>query len=344
MTPVFAPSPDCARASGASSTAIPVAVISTAPASSRQLGSMVSTRIGRQGINLVDPTLVPLVRYKIAYREVGAVIYVERLWNNLLTSQALTFNLFGPFKQDLALATAVMRRLAPDLVGEDHRCALRALARPWPAAFHRRSHRLRRAAPLHHATGPQRLYRIEVKYSETPAGSPQPPGPATNPVARTPASSGMRMRQRCAMRRSSSSGVNSCSSPPARAGALSGGRLLVIAPAANTECQTAIARYRAELRSNNTAETRFQALTLEDLVTAVGSAGADTLAGRLTSVISTSIRFTAPWPRPSRRQPLADPRRLPRSHPTQTRLAAPSEPPRKFSCLTTTLRRIVGVA
>ena len=70
------------------------------------------------GINLVDLTLVPLVLHEIAYREVGAVINVERLWTNLLTSQALTFNLFGPFKQRPALATTVMRRLVPDLVGE----------------------------------------------------------------------------------------------------------------------------------------------------------------------------------------------------------------------------------
>jgi hypothetical protein len=46
------------------------------------------------------------------------VINVERLWTNLLTSQALTFNLFGPFKQRPALATAVMRRPVPNLVGE----------------------------------------------------------------------------------------------------------------------------------------------------------------------------------------------------------------------------------
>ena len=84
----------------------------------RRLGSRVSRRVGRTGVNLVDLTLIPLVRHEIAYCEVGAVIHVERLWTNLLASQALTFNLFGPFKQRPALATAVMRRLVPDLVGE----------------------------------------------------------------------------------------------------------------------------------------------------------------------------------------------------------------------------------
>jgi hypothetical protein len=66
-----------------------------------------------------------------------------------------------------------------------------------------------------------------------------------------------------------------------QAGDCDDGRLLVIAPALNTECQTAITRYRHELISDDPAETRFQALTLEDLVTAIGCAGAHTVAGRL---------------------------------------------------------------
>ena len=60
------------------------------------------------------------------------------------------------------------------------------------------------------------------------------------------------------------------------------GRLIVIAPAANAECQAAIARYRSELISDDPAETRFQTVTLEDLTTAVGAAGADTIAARVT--------------------------------------------------------------
>ena len=60
------------------------------------------------------------------------------------------------------------------------------------------------------------------------------------------------------------------------------GRLLVIAPALNTESQAAITRFRTELISDDPAETRFQALTLEDLTTGIGDAGADTIAARVT--------------------------------------------------------------
>jgi hypothetical protein len=60
------------------------------------------------------------------------------------------------------------------------------------------------------------------------------------------------------------------------------GRLLVIAPSLNAECQAAITRFRTELISDDPAETRFQALTLEDLTTAIGNAGADAIAARVT--------------------------------------------------------------
>jgi hypothetical protein len=48
------------------------------------------------------------------------------------------------------------------------------------------------------------------------------------------------------------------------------------------QCQAAIARYRAELVSDDTGETRFQAVTLEDLTSAVGATGADTIAALVT--------------------------------------------------------------
>jgi hypothetical protein len=80
---------------------------------------MVSSRVGQRGVNLIDTSLIPLVQWEIAYREVGAVIHTERLWSNLLTSQALVFNLFGPFKQNLALATTVMRRNLGAIIREN---------------------------------------------------------------------------------------------------------------------------------------------------------------------------------------------------------------------------------
>jgi hypothetical protein len=273
---------------------------------SRRLGSMVSGRVGRQGINLVDPALVPLVQYEIPYRELGAVIYVDRLWNNLLTSQALVFNLFGPFKQNLALATAVMRRLAPDLVGE--------------VTGVRFEHSPGRGQPrftadhtafdvLLHCTTPQgrnAFVAIEVKYSEAPAGLASTARPRYDALSREagvfrdPDAPALRWPRYDALSREA--GVFRDPDAPAlryapieqfwreqllvtamlNTGAHQDGRLLVIAPAANTDCQTAITRYRSELISDDPAETRFQVVTLDDFTTAFGSAGADALASGLT--------------------------------------------------------------
>jgi hypothetical protein len=250
---------------------------------SRRLGSMVSARIGRQGINLVDPALVPLVQYEIAYRELGAVIYVDRLWNNLLTSQALTFNLFGPFKQNLALATAVMRRLVPDLVGEVTGVRFEhspGRGQPRFTADHTAFDVL-----LHCTTprGRNAFIAIEVKYSEAPAGLASPARPRYDALSReagvfrdpdAPALRYAPIEQFWREQLLVTALLNT--------GAYQEGRLIVIAPAANTDCQTAITRYRTELISDDPAETRFQALTLDDFTTAIGSAGADALAGGLT--------------------------------------------------------------
>ncbi len=248
-----------------------------------RLGSMVSARVGQRGINLIDTSLMPLVQWEIAYREVGAVIYVDRFWNNLLTSQALVFNLFGPFKQNLGLATAVMRRLVPDLVGEVTDVRFEhspGRGHPGLTADHTAFDVLLGCTtPQGHSA----FIAIEVKYSEAPAGLASPGRPRYDALSR-------------------SAGVFRDPDAPAlryapieqfwreqllvtamlERGLYQAGRLLVITPALNTDCQAAIARYRAELRSDDPAETRFQALSLEDVTTALGCAGAHSIAARLT--------------------------------------------------------------
>jgi hypothetical protein len=60
------------------------------------------------------------------------------------------------------------------------------------------------------------------------------------------------------------------------------GRLVVITPALNHDCQTALRRYQRQLIDTDPAKICFQALTLEDVVAALGHAGAEPLATRLT--------------------------------------------------------------
>ena len=243
---------------------------------------MITARVGQRGVNLIDASLIPLVQYEIAYREVGAVIHTERLWNNLLSSQPLTFNLFGPFKQRPSLATTVMRRLVPDLVAD----VTEVLFEHSPGRGHPRYTADHTAFDvLLRCTRPQgraAFVAIEVKYSENPGGLAWPARPRYDTLSRDagvyrdPDAPSLRnatieqfWREQLLV------------TAMLKAGDYDDGRLLVIAPALNTECQTAITRYRTELISDDPAETRFQAITLEDLVTAIGCAGAHTTTGRL---------------------------------------------------------------
>jgi hypothetical protein len=249
---------------------------------SRRLGSMVSARVGRRGVNLIDPTLIPLVQYEIAYREIGAVIHTERLWTNLLTSQALAFNLFGPLKQHLALATAVMRRLLPDLVADVTEVLFEhapGRGQPRFTADHTAFDVLLRCAT---PQGRHAFVAIELKYTEAPAGLAAPERPRYDALSRE--AGVFRDADAPALRHAPIEQFwreQLLVTAMLQSGAYDAGRLVVIAPALNAECQTALARYRHQLISDDPAETRFQALTLEDLVTAIGCAGAHTAADRL---------------------------------------------------------------
>ena len=249
-----------------------------------RLGSMVSARVGQRGVNLIDASLIPLVQYEIAYREVGAVIHTERLWCNLLTSQALAFNLFGPFKQRPALATAVMRRLVPDLVAD----VTEVLFEHSPGRGHPRYTADHTAFDvLLRCTTPQgraAFVAIEVKFSEAPAGIASPARPRYDALSRDagvyrdPDAPALRFAPVEQFWREQLLVASML-----MAGEYDAGRLLVIGPALNTECQTAITRYRNELVSDDPAETRFQAITLEDLVTAIGCAGGHAVAERVSN-------------------------------------------------------------
>jgi hypothetical protein len=81
----------------------------------RRLGSRISYAAGEAGGNFMTPAVAAMTRREIAYREFGAMIDEARLFTNLLSSMPLVFNLFGPLRLDLALATRVVHLLCPDL-------------------------------------------------------------------------------------------------------------------------------------------------------------------------------------------------------------------------------------
>lgn len=83
-----------------------------------RLGSRITEAAGKQGANLLSPEIATLVRRECVYRELGAMIEVDRLRANLLSSMPLTFNIFAPLKLDLRQATRFMAELFPGLMTE----------------------------------------------------------------------------------------------------------------------------------------------------------------------------------------------------------------------------------
>ena len=82
------------------------------------VGNKLSHEALPYGLTFLHPSLVPLLRKELIYREEGAVYEEERLWGNLLSSQALCFNLFGFMKLNPQLANEFFRKLLLDVVDE----------------------------------------------------------------------------------------------------------------------------------------------------------------------------------------------------------------------------------
>ena len=83
-----------------------------------KLGSRITDSAGRDGANFLSPEIAALVRRECAYRELGALIEVDRLRSNLLSSMPMCFNLFGPLKLDPRQATRFMAELFPGVMSE----------------------------------------------------------------------------------------------------------------------------------------------------------------------------------------------------------------------------------
>lgn len=83
----------------------------------RNLGSRLTRGDAKRGANFLSSKLAKLARYESVYCEPGALIEQERLWTNMLSSQALSFSLFGDLKLDREKASRVLRTVWPDLIG-----------------------------------------------------------------------------------------------------------------------------------------------------------------------------------------------------------------------------------
>jgi hypothetical protein len=68
------------------------------------------------GANYLTKSIFEIVKYEVENaKKNGKVISEPRIWNNLLSSQPLAFNLFGELKTNRLLATNIFKELYPNL-------------------------------------------------------------------------------------------------------------------------------------------------------------------------------------------------------------------------------------
>jgi hypothetical protein len=245
----------------------------------RRLGSRLGLRPAAAGANLIDPTLVPLVRRELALREVGAGIDERRLWGNMLASQALAFSLFGPLKLNPALATAVLGRLAPDIVGMVNEIVFEHSPGRGDTRFTGDRTAFDVLVRCTTPTGRSAFLAVEVKYTEAPGGAGLDSCPRYDELSRQ---AGVFIDPDAPTLRNGA--LNQfwrqqlLATAMLRNGLYEEGRVVVLAPLPNRQACGATALYASHLLSLDPAEVRFQALTLELFVTALAGAGAEPLA------------------------------------------------------------------
>jgi len=246
------------------------------------LGSRIADTPEYRGANFLTSEIARLVHRELIYREIGAVIEEDRLRYNLLSSQTLTFNLFGALKLDLGFATAVVNNLFPGLIKDVTGIAFEHCPARGHAAFTSDGTAFDLVFKGLTPTGKRAFIAVEVKYSETTfetlprfSGRFDAIAPASDlfvdPESRDLYSNPIQQlfRQGCLAYTMLDNEL------------YDEGVHLLIAPEGNHLAQQAGIAYRRHLKAPTSGRLPFVSLTVESVVAAIGRAGAGDLANAL---------------------------------------------------------------
>lgn len=248
-----------------------------------RLGSMIAAKAGEAGLNFLTPDIARLARREVAYREPCALMDEKRLLTNLLSSMPLTFNLLGPLRLDLKLATKVLRRLCPDLRDVTVQAILfeHSPGRADPSLTG--DHTAFDAMMIYgRPDGARGFVAVEVKYSESmtePQRELKPRYQEITPVAglhQDPMSPALRTGTLQQFFRQ-----HMLAQAALLRGDYSEGRFVVIAPRFNTPVQSAIAGYRGHLNPPTQKQVGFGAWGLEEVIDQLGLCGEKSYADAL---------------------------------------------------------------
>lgn len=245
------------------------------------LGSLLHPADAVRGMNFASAELFAYMRRTLATREEGACLSLDRLMRNLLSSEALAFNAFGPLGLDLDLASTVFRRLMPHLVD-------RVLAITYETAPARRTARFPNDRYLSDRTafdialrvdgpGGETTIFVEIKLSEACQGPAAAHRPRYDEASREvglhhdpddPALRSVQLEQFWRLHCLAALAVRHGVTPRAH--------LLTIYPELNRHVRTAVRLYASTLRepAGSAMSVGFSGLTLEAFVAVLDAAGA----------------------------------------------------------------------
>ena len=238
------------------------------------------------GATFLSPANRDHARQALLFREPGAMWNEDRLWANLLSSQALTLNLLAPLAIDLALATQVFRSLLPGFVDQVRSIRFEHSPGRFEASYFGDGTALDALIEVATPEGEIAVIAIEVKLTEgltSPSATPR-----TRYVEAAQASGLYRDATNATLARAGFEQLRRehvMTTLMLQHGLASRGRFILIAPQLNRRAQAVAALYRTELRdpdgAGDPATVAFSNITLEAVIAAMDEAGATDLARQL---------------------------------------------------------------
>ncbi|ACA16007.1 hypothetical protein M446_1502 [Methylobacterium sp. 4-46] len=249
------------------------------------LGSTLRPADAANGLNFISSTVHQFVRRSLVLREEGALVHYDRLHRNLLSSEALTYNLFAPLALDLDLATAVFRQLLPAFVTRVTGIRFETSPGRHDPRYLNDGTAFDAALTVITPEGERATVFIEVKYGEGCTGAAATHRPRYDEASReaalhhdpdSPALRSTLLEQFWRLHLLAQLAVRHGVTPRAH--------LLVLAPQLNRRVSAATSIYTTQLTDpggSSPATTGFSALTLESFVSALAQAGGGAEAGYL---------------------------------------------------------------
>ncbi len=247
----------------------------------RRLGSRLASEAARSGANFLTPAIFGQARCDLAYREPGALIDVERMHSNLLSSMPLCWNLLAPLKDDKALARRVFAKLAPGIAKQITHIQFEHSPGRGDPTFTADGTAFDAFATTRTADGRKSFVAIEVKYSESLTEPEARLRPRYDDLAR---SCGLYAEpDDQALRRNPLQGfwrMHMLAQSMLDADLYDTGVFMLIAPRQNRDVQRAAVAY-AQLLTNDANKVQFVTIDLEEVIDAIRTSGAREFANAL---------------------------------------------------------------